>query len=82
MSFTVEASNCDTIRIDVRYPKMSACKANAVFCLLVASFREVKIVSDETGEVMRSAYWSDEFFSKDMPEDECLCAIREYLNSY
>lgn len=82
MSFTVEASNCDTIRIEVRYPKMSACKANAVFGLLVASFREVRITSDETGEVMRSSYWSDEFFSKDNPEDVCLCEVREYLNSY
>ena len=82
MGFTVEASNCDAVRIDVRYPKMSACKANAVFCLLVASFRDVRITNDETGEVMRSAYWSDEFFSKDMPEDECLRGVREYLNSY
>lgn len=82
MGFVVEASNCDTIRIEVGYPHLSACKANAVFCLLVASFRDVKITSHETGEVMRSAYWSDEFFSKDMPEDECLRSVREYLNSY
>jgi hypothetical protein len=82
MGFTVEASNCDTVRIEVRYPKMSACKANAVFGMLSASFRDVKITSDETGEVMRSAYFSDEFFSKAIPEDECLRIVREYLNSY
>lgn len=82
MGFTVEASNCDTNRIEVRYPHLSACQANAVLCLLVASFRDVKIINDETGEVMRSSYWSDEFFSTDMYEDECLCAVREYLNGY
>lgn len=80
--YYVEANNCDTVRIEVKFPHLNEGQANGAFCVLVQAFRDVRIISEETGEVMRTAYWADEFFDKDIAEEKAIAIVREYLTEY
>ena len=72
MSFEVFADNCNRPTITYRLGKLSACQAMAIARNLCKAFRDVRIVNEETGEVMYNCYFSDEFFSKEVSETRAI----------
>lgn len=82
MSYTVTAKNCHAPAVEVSINEANIHRAMAYFNLCKEGFREVRITSSETGEVLQSHYLSDEWFIPSLSEVECLEAIQQLYREF
>ena len=71
--YEVVVRNCKT-NPKIKYSRKNLTKASALFVAtnLERGFRQVDILNQDTGEVMRSFYMSDEFFRPSLTEYQAM----------
>lgn len=74
--YEVVARNCNT-NPKIKYSRKNLTKAAALFVAtnLERGFRQVDILNQDTGEVMRAFYMSDEFFRPSLTEYEAMAVV-------
>jgi hypothetical protein len=60
--FSVTANSCEAISVNVTFKDMDIHKAKMVAEILEKGFRDVEVVSQETGEVIYRHYVGSEYF--------------------
>ena len=75
--FQVIASNSTSFEVTFR--RLSACRAEAVAEILGEGFRDLRIASEETGEVMWNKYRSSEWFAPMLSEMGAVNAAKVFL---
>lgn len=75
--YQVIASN--TTSFEVTFHRLGACRAKAVAEILGEAFRDLRIVSEETGEVMWNEYRSSDWFAPLLSEMGAVNAVKIYL---
>ena len=75
-TYTVSADNCNAPRLT--YEVKGLAEKSALFLAnhLTEGFRDVKVVCDQTGEVMFSIYYNDDFRKPTLAELECLAVAQ------
>ena len=71
-TYTVSADNCNSPRIT--YEVKGLAEKSALFLAnhLTEGFRDVKVVCDQTGEIMFTMYYNDDFRKPTLTELECM----------
>ena len=71
-TYSVSADNCNSPKIT--YEVKGLAEKSALFLAnhLTEGFRDVKVVCEQTGEIMFSMYYNDSFRYPSMSELECL----------
>ena len=77
--FQVIASS--TTSFEVTFRRLGACRAKAIAEILGEGFRDLRIVSEETGEVRWNEYRSSEWFAPLLSEMGAVNAAKAYLAS-
>ena len=75
--YQVIASN--TTSFEVTFRRLGACRAKAVAEILGEGFRDLRIVSEETGEVMWNEYRSGDWFAPLLSEKGAVKMAKVYL---
>lgn len=75
--YQVIASN--TTSFEVTFRRLGACRAKAVAEILGEAFRDLRIVSEETGEVMWNEYRSSDWFAPSTTEMGAINTAKVYL---
>lgn len=71
-TYTVSADNCNSPKITYEVKGLTAKSALFLAQNLSEGFRDVKVVCEETGEVMYSLYYNDDFCKTNLTELECI----------
>ena len=77
--FTVTANNYSNPKITVSITDLNFHMALRIAAILEGSFREVEVVSDETGEVYSQCYKNEETFCRRLSEGAAIDTIRRIL---
>lgn len=71
-TYSVKADNCNAPKITYEVKELSAKSALFLANHLVEAFRQVDVTCEQTGEVMFSMYYNDDFHKPTMDELTCL----------
>ena len=77
--YEVYADNCNCPNITYHVKGLSAHAAIFAAEHLSQGFRDVRVVNEETGEVMLNKYYNDHFYKPTMSEVECLSIAQNIL---
>ena len=81
MEFTykVEANNCNSPRITFEAGGLTDKASKFLAENLSQAFRDVRVTCEQTGEIMYSVYYSEDFKRTKMTEVECLEIVTNVL---
>ena len=71
-TYVVTANNCNTPKITYEVNGLSEKSALFLANHLVEAFRQVDVICEQTGEIMFSVYYNDNFRKPTMDELTCL----------
>ena len=71
-TYSVSADNCNAPKITYEVKGLSEKSALFLANHLVEGFRDVKVICEQTGEIMFNMYYNDDFRKPSMSELECL----------
>ena len=75
--FQVIASNSTSF--EITFHRLGACRAKAVAEILREGFRDLRIINEETGEVMWNEYRSADWFAPSTTEMGAINTAKIYL---
>ena len=78
-TYRVEASNCNSPRITFEVEGLTDKASKFLVENLSLAFRDVRIICEQTGEIMYSVYYNDEFKKTSMTEAKCLEIVTNIL---
>ena len=81
MEFTykVEANNCNSPRITFEVGGLTDRVSKFIAENLALAFRDVRVTCEQTGEIMYSIYYNDDFKKTTMTEVQCLEIVTNIL---
>ena len=71
-TYSVSADNCNSPKITYEVKGLPAKSALFLANHLAEGFRDVRVICEQTGEVMFNIYYNDDFRKPSMTELECL----------
>ena len=71
-TYSVKADNCNAPKITYEVKELAAKSALFLANHLTEAFRSVEVVCEQTGEIMYSVYYNDDFRKPTMDELSCL----------
>ena len=71
-TYTVSADNCNAPRITYEIKGLTEKSALFLANHLAEGFRDVKVVCEQTGEIMFNIYYNDDFRKPTLTELECM----------
>ena len=74
-TYTVSADNCNAPRITCEIKGQTDRSAKFLAENLSRAFRDVRVICEQTGEVMYSFYYNDDFKKSTMSQIDCLATI-------
>lgn len=75
-TYSVQANNCNHPKITYAEEGLCIEDARIIAYRLSMAFREVIVTCEETGEVMYSYYYTDDFEKPITTEDNCIRCLR------
>ena len=72
LTYSVKADNCNAPKITYEVNGLAAKSALFLANHLAEGFRDVRVICEQTGEVMFNIYYNDDFRKPSMSELECL----------
>jgi hypothetical protein len=76
VTYTVTADNCEAIRVTTEVKGLPMHSALFAFEQLVQGFRDVRIIREDTGEVMKSVYYDGEKIKPNCSESTSIDMIK------
>ena len=80
ITYTLEADNCMNPKIAVSYRGLDSKTAFKIAKVMVKAFRDVRIVSEQTGEIAYNCYYDEEFFAQSIGESEAIDMMWDIMN--
>lgn len=78
-TYTVTADNCNHPKITCEITGQTDKSAKFLAENLSRAFREVRVLCEQTGEVVYSFYYNDDFKRPTMLQTECLATICQLI---
>ena len=78
-TYTVFADNCNAPKITYEVKGLAPKSALFLANHLAEGFRDVRVICDQTAEVVFNIYYNDEFRKPTMTEVECLVVAQSIL---
>lgn len=72
LTYSVKADNCNTPKITYEVKGLTERSALFLANHLVEAFRQVDVTCEQTGEIMFSVYYNDDFRKPTLDELSCL----------
>jgi hypothetical protein len=79
VTYTVTADNCEAIRVTTEIKGLAIHSALFVFENLAQGFRDVRIVREDTGEVMKSIYYDGEQIKPKQSESAVIKTLKTII---
>jgi hypothetical protein len=80
ITYTLEADNCMNPKIAVSYRHLDSKTAFRIAKVMCKAFRDVRIVSEQTGEVAFNCYYDEDFFVQSILENEAIEMMWDIMN--
>ena len=74
-TYSVSANNCNSPKITCEVKELTDKAARFLAENLSQAFRDVVVTCEQTGEIMYSVYYNDDFKKTTMTEVECLDVV-------
>jgi hypothetical protein len=78
-TYSVSADNCNSPKITYEVKELSSKSALFLANHLAEAFRDVRVICEQTGEVMFNIYYNDDFRKPTLSELECLAIAQSVL---
>ena len=79
ITYKVEANNCNSPRITCEITGQAENSARFLAENLSRAFRDVRVICEQTGEIMYSVYYNDDFKKSTMSQIDCLATICQII---
>lgn len=79
MKTTYEVIASNSTSFDVTFHDLGACRAKAVADMLDDAFRDIRIICEQTGEVMHNHYTSVDWYRPHTTEECAVATVKKYL---
>lgn len=80
VTYTVSADNCEAIRVTTEVKGLTMYTALFAFDQLVQGFRDVRIIREDTGEIMKSSYYDGEKIKPNCSESTSIDMVKAIFN--
>ena len=82
MEFTYQiiANNCNSPKITCEIDGQAVRSAKFLAENLSRAFRDVRVICEQTGEIVYSFYYNDDFKKQSLDEISCLATIKSLLS--
>ena len=79
ITYQVIADNCNSTKITFEKRGLTKNTAKYVAKVMCDAFRDVRVICEQTGEIMFNKYYNDDFFPTTIKEVEAIVLVQSIL---